>query len=392
MLVNALPANAYKNPTGKRFPILAWYSIRPDSAITRERYLEMADCGFNISFSHFSKRAEVQKALDACRGTGVMQMVTTGDLESNTAEVVNQFKNDEMVAGWFLRDEPVCDGFKALREFKDRILSADDQHCLYLNLLPNYVSPKDLQAKDYRDYVRRFVEEVNLGQISFDNYPIIEDGQRHTSVRSEFYGNLEDAMAVSQASGQPMWAFALSTAHDPYPVATREILRLEVFSNLAYGAQCIQYFTYWNPGRSTWNFNTAPISLDGQRTHVWYLVRSLNKEIQALAPVFLGAKVLDVSHTGETIPQQTHRLSSLPAPFTGLNPNDGAFIVSHMQNGEKNYLLIVNRDLHDAHAVQMERTGKAKQVIYEKQALCFRKAPSKISQTLGPGDYLLFQW
>ena len=55
LLVAAIAENAdnkmkYKNPTGKEFPILAWYSILPDSNLTRERYMELRNAGFNISF------------------------------------------------------------------------------------------------------------------------------------------------------------------------------------------------------------------------------------------------------------------------------------------------------------------------------------------------------
>ena len=386
-----LPVKAYINPAGNRFPILAWYSIRPDSAITHERYLEMADCGFNVSFSHFGTRAEVAKALEACKGTGVMQMITCSDMESKTAEIVNQFKDQEMVGGWFLRDEPTCAGFPSLKAYKERVLQVDTKHCIYLNLNPNYAPLDALGVKTYREYVQRFVNEVNIGLISFDYYPIVEDHGK-TYVRGSFYQNLEDAMAVSKTSNQPMWAFALSTAHDPYPVATREMLRLEVFSDLAYGAQCIQYFTYWNPRGTIWNFNTAPISMDGARTHVWYLVRDLNREIQTLAPIFLGANVISVTHTGKTIPEGTTKTEALPAPFKNLNPEAGEFIVSHLQNSDKHYLMIVNRDLHNPQTVQMEKTGKVKRIFAGNCTLTLKKNPDKINETLAPGDYLLFEW
>ena len=45
--------HAYRNPTGKEFPILAWYSVLGDGNITPERYKELRNAGFNISFSHF---------------------------------------------------------------------------------------------------------------------------------------------------------------------------------------------------------------------------------------------------------------------------------------------------------------------------------------------------
>lgn len=380
----------YINPTKKRFPILAWYSIRPDSAITKVRYQEMSEAGFNISFSHFTERAEVAKALEASKGTGVMQMITCKDLESKTAEVINQFKKEKMVAGWFLRDEPTCSSFKELRAFKDRVLANDNKHLVYLNLNPNYASLSFLGTKNYIDYLRRFVDEVNLGIISFDYYPIISEYRKNPYIRSTFYKNLEDVLAVSQESDQPMWAFALSTAHGPYPVATREMLRLEVFSDLAYGAQCIQYFTYWNPQGTIWDFNTAPISMDGHRTHVYYLIQDLNHEIQNLAPVFLGAKVVSIAHTGKDIPIGTHRLRSLPPPFSNLETNNGTFLVSHLQNGMNHYLMILNNNLNDSEKLSLKKNKKVKHIL--SSGKIDKKNKNQINATLTPGDYLLFKW
>ena len=164
LLMCTLPSAAVKyiNPVSPRFPVLAWYSIYPDSEQTTTRYKELADCGFNISFTHFRNRHSLAKGLKACSGTGVKIMVMCGDeLENNTSEVVKQFKNNPNVCGWFLYDEPTCDDFKSLRAFRDRILAVDKKHQLYLNLYPLCFADA-LKAKTYRDYVERFAKEVDL--------------------------------------------------------------------------------------------------------------------------------------------------------------------------------------------------------------------------------------
>src|SRR5437868_3488260 len=81
--------------------------------------------------------------------------------------------------------------------------------------------------------------------------------------------------------------FALTVAHGPYPIPTIEQLRVQVFSDLAYGAQGIQYFTYWTSKSDTWNFHEAPIDVSGKRTAVYDRVKQMNAEIRALSPVFL---------------------------------------------------------------------------------------------------------
>lgn len=381
---SAQPAHQYVNPTGKEFPIMSWYSILPPH-IDKARYEELAEAGFNLSFSHFGSAADVEQALKACKGTGVKILITCPELEKNTAETVKRFRHYRTNAGYFLRDEPVCASFPDLRAFADRIRHADDSRLLYLNLLPTYVDWNVLGSTDYADYVRRFIDEVGLGLVSFDNYPVVEGG-----VRGDFYANLEYVAAECKRAGQPFWAFALATAHNPYPVATRASLRLQIFTDLAYGAQGIQYFTYATPGTEVWNFHNAPIDDKYQRTEVYDLVAEVNHEVQALSRVFLGAEMLSVGHTGTDIPNQTRPLTVLPAPIRSVSADGQGVLVSHLRNGSHDYLMIVNRDIFHSQRVTVETTGAVSRVMPDGTL----RPASAYSPTLAvePGDMLLFEW
>lgn len=374
----------YVNPTGDRFPILAWYSLLGEQ-VTPEHYREMADAGFNISFSHFTSAEEVERAFDACRGTGVKILVTCAEMASDPEGTVRRFRREKDNAGYFLRDEPICDAFPELAAWARRIRSADDSHMLYLNLLPNYVSPRDLHAESYAHYVRRFIDEVGLGMVSFDNYPVTFDG-----LRPQFYANLEDVAAEARRAGIPFWAFALATAHDPYPAATRASLRLQIFSNLAYGAQGIQYFTYTSPGTETWNFHNAPIDHSDRRTEVYDLIRELNAEVQALSGVFLGSRVTSVGHTGDAIPEGTRPLASLPPQIRSVEADGQGVVVSLLEKDGERYLMIVNRDLHNTQRVKVETARGVQRILGDGS----RVDASRYAPTLAvePGDMLLFGW
>ncbi len=387
---HAIKEKKYKNPTGKEFPILAWYSIVGDNNLTPERYTELRNAGFNISFSHFNTAEDVAKGLNACRNTGVKLMVTCSELEKNTEATVNRFKKDKMIAGWFLRDEPVVAGFPELRTFRDRVYKADSNHIVYLNLLPSIVSPEALGTKTYEEYVQRFVDEIDLSQISYDFYPVVQEGEK-VVLRPQFYDNLEVVRRVGLRVGQPFWAFCLSTAHDPYPIPTDTHMRIEAFSALAYGAQCIQYFTYWTPGTTVWNFHNAPIDKDGKRTHVYYLVKNLNREIQNLAWVFLGAQSIDVSHTGETIPEGTKRLTTLPEKIHSVEADGQGVLVSHFVNGNKHFLMVLNRDIDCAQNVTIKMNKGLKRVLPTGETS--KKLPAGIQTVnLAAGNYVLYQW
>ena len=158
---------------------------------------------------------------------------------------------------------------------------------------------------------------------------------------------------------------------------------------MAYGAQGIQYFTYWQPVSKTWNFYHAPIDKFGKRTDVYYLIRNLNKEIQALAPVFLGAEVISVSHTGKHIPDDTHRLTSLPMPFLTIDSDGPGVLVSHLHNNGKQYLMIVNRDIQNAQKVTLSIGSKKVRQIMP------NGTTTKLSTTtpvIEPGRYVLYVW
>lgn len=377
----------YQNPTPGEFPILGWYSI-PDSASTPERYREMREAGFNLSFSHFGNNDEISRAVKAAKGTGVRIVAGSPQIEEQTRGSLDSLSRYPEIAVWFLRDEPTVAGFKKLAQFRDSVYAVDTTRLVYLNLLPRMVDAKSLGADSYDDYVRSFVEQVRLPMISYDMYPVREASEGEAYLHPMLFTNLESARRVSKEYGMPFWAFCLSTAHTPYPVTRPAHLEVEAFSALAYGAQCIQYFTYWQPVTTQWNFHHAPIDKFGKRTDVYYMIRDLNREIQALSPIFLGADVEDVSHTGSTIPEDTHRLTSVPSPFKSIDSEGQGVLVSHLRNNGKQYLMIVNRDIMNAQKVNLEfdNVKKVKQIMPD-------SSEKKVSDTfpiLPPGRYILY--
>lgn len=390
---SSLPSMAlkYVNPVGKRFPIMAWFSILPDSEQTKARYQELADAGFNLSFPHFGSLRSLQLGLHACKGTGVKLMGTCHEEYARPEETARRMLKERDFAGWFLRDEPVCSGFKELKKLSDRLASVDSVHMQYLNLLPNYVEVKHLGADSYIDYVRRFAREVNIGLLSYDNYPVVSEGDK-ISLRSLFYSNLEDVRKVSLETGQPFWAFALATAHGAYPVPTKEQLKLQIFSNLAYGAQGLQYFTYWTPLGTIWDFHNAPIDSSGHRTNVYYLIKEVNSEVRALTRVFLGCRVNEVCFTGGTIPEGTRRLTAMPAPLRRLASGGGeGLLVSRLSNAGREYVLILNRDVNHAQKVEIEMAGRVTRLIPVNGRLKKQKLSGILTETLPSGSYILLQ-
>ena len=272
-----------------------------------------------------------------------------------------------------------------LAEWTKRLQAVDPAHPCYINLFPNYADAGQLGAATYPAYVAQFIAQVPVPILSFDHYPVVG-----SSLRAEWYENLEQFRAAAVAAGKPFWAFALSVAHDPYPVATLEHLRLQVFSDLAYGAQGIQYFTYWTIKSPVWNFHEAPIGLDGKRTAVYERVKQVNEEIRGLSSVFLGAKVLRLGHTG-ALPRGTSAYEPA-APIVSLKTEGNGALVSLLENGKRRYLAIVNRDFLAPLPIALTFDGSAKISEIQKDGAARDLTGREYSRPLAPGNLLLLSW
>jgi len=367
-----------------QIPILAWYSI-PHNQTSLKRYQELKDAGITHNLSFFTDAETMLAAFDTAALAGIKMVAYCPELKTKTEETVKRFKDHPALAAYMLRDEPNRKDFPELGEWAKKIISVDNKHFCYLNLFPNYASEEQLGTKTYKEHVDLFIEEVPIQVLSFDHYPVVGD-----SLRANWYENLEIFSEAARKAGKPFWAFALSVAHGSYPIPTLAQLRLQVFSDLAYGAQGIQYFTYWTPYDTVWKFNNAPLSLEGKRTDSYDRVKQMSVEIKNLSFIFLGAKVLSVSHTGDHIPIGTKPLTTLPKQVKELKTEGSGAVVSVIENGENTYLVIVNRDF----LKPMKHLIDCDKGVYK-----ISKDGSKVnadayqrSLEIEPGDIAIYTW
>ena len=365
-------------------PIIAFGGV-PAHESTAERFKEFREAGFDVSIENYwdVQPQQLSNILDIAHNESVRIMLKSRLLTEHPEKVAPYIKGHPALFGYYIEDEPYPATMNKTIDLYNKVRKADTTTRCYINLLPTYGIERDPneQSSTYNDYLRQ-ASRMNLPQISFDHYPIRDEG-----IRPDWYRNLEAVRRESLRTKKPFWAFVLCTPHVYYPQPTLASLRLQIYSNLAYGAQAIQYFTYWTPKPDDdYNYHDGPISLDGNRTKTYNLVKKMNLELRKILPLFDGAKVESVSHL-LNIPNGTTKANKLPLNITKIKvKGKKGCILSTFKNGQHHYLAIVNKD----HLSPITLTiGTRKGVVMIDKSLQER-VPSSSYQVSG-GDMLLFR-
>jgi len=354
----------------RQIPLLGWYGLPLSGEVaTVAHYAEMRAAGLTINFSHeipLSAEA-VFAALDTAHAAGVAQMLRYEALDLLSEADLKRLIAHPALAGYYIRDEPSSHEFAALAATVRRVQAIDTLHPCYINLFPNYASNEQIGEEEggrgaYRRHVRRYIEEVPVPFVSFDHYPVTVDSARNRHLRGEFYRNLEIIADESRKAGKPFWAFALATAHMDYPTPTLSDLRLQAFSDLAYGAQGIQYFTWFDPWGDAAN-DSVPVRIDGTLSPVYATVQAMSREIAALSPVFLDSRVVWTAHSGR-VPRgsKTFEPQMLPPEITSLEISEPGALISYLEKGSNRFLVIVNHDVNETITVNVKTQPQTRMV------------------------------
>ena len=349
ILLCLLPCQVSGATTHKdEMPIIAFGGV-PYWCTTDEHFRTFSDCGFTVSIHPYNNVETLVKACHIANKYGVQVMGQCPEMVKEPMRVANQLKHEPGFFGYMMQDEPSVPEIRERQREIERLRQTDSTHAFYINLFPLYnpdwITPST-KAKDYPDYLQALTS-TGCQQISFDFYPITTAG-----VRPTWFQNLEMVRQESIRTGKPFWGFVLSVPHEVpfmadtyYPTPTLAALRLQVYANLAYGAQAIQYFTYWTPNSNNYHYHDAPVDKEGRKTKTYPVVQQMNRELKTVAKLFHGAKVTTVNHLGGTLPLGTSKISQMPSNLKKIKVKGkkGA-IISELEKEGHRYLAIVNKD------------------------------------------------
>jgi hypothetical protein len=366
------------------FQILAWGGPPTDE----QAYRDLVSAGFTHNFSPAADSEEVAKQLDLAAKTGLKLVITSPELWTSPEAVAKRFRDHPALAYYYLTDEPSAVLFDQLGDIVRRLQKADPAHPAYINLLPTYASAKQLGTETYRDHLDQYIEKIPTPQISFDHYPITFGELPGAG----FYDNLEQVTAAGKRSGRPIWAFVMSVGIEGwFPVATLTGMRYQAFSNLAYGVQSIQFFTYWTPNPTHEKFHDAPYTINGKRTPVYDRVKQMTAEIHALSGVFQGARVVALGHTGQTLPLGTRRYEAQGPIRSVETPGSGA-LVSLLAKGNRRSLAIVSRDVKGKTPVKAEIDPGVTMTTLDATGTSRPVEGASFETTLEPAGIVVLTW
>jgi len=420
-------ANATAMPGLAEFGITYWWGP-PPSETNPARYDEIKSAGFNLvslpspdvrdEFHPYFDKALNTRILDLCAARGMKALVADQRMaEALGADghavdeildgIVADYKDHPALYGYYVVDEPTTERYPRLARIVARLREKDPAHVAYVNLFPIYAPAEFLKAKDYQEYVERFVTEVKPAFISYDNYHFVlpnvlvkrpesfaSDQEQavwetaHAAAQGDdrpgFFDNLEIVRAVAMKHDLPFMVIVLLTTHGLYRDLTEPELRWEAFQTLAYGSSCLSWFTYWAPpDDDAWHFRNAVFNWDGQMTDHYGEVTRVNADVRVLGNKLMGKGSEAVYCVGSERNQLVRRF----VPHGPVRAIEGPRLTAGFFEG--GYLLLAHKNYREAGEVTLYLTDGAKAWLIDKPTGTERPLTvhdGKVTLTLAPGD------
>ena len=326
------------------FPISYWSG----PSAKRERYAEIAEAGFNVAQVRATGEADALQVLDWCQELGIKAVVADRRIRSGMTEdadweaavdaVVAAYGGHVALWGYYVTDEPHLREFDGLAQIVRAFGERDPERVAYINLYPNYASPDQLGTVSYAAHVRAYMDTVRPVLLSYDNYSLLETGDR-----PHYFTNLEIIRREALRAGTPFMNIILATPHFNYRDPSAPDMRWQVYTSLAYGAKALAYFTYKTPDLE--NYRNGPLSIYEKRTAKWDIVRDLNLELQALAPHLLGLRSTGVWHWPDLPVVAQAETRCLCGAGVVARIEGGSYLVGEFEDADGYpWVMVVNRD------------------------------------------------
>jgi hypothetical protein len=348
-------------------PTRLFNTVTPQIPFTDAEARQMAEGGFNLVWCSTESEMDVASR----HGLRVLfrddQLLHPRSMDdpaqlAKLDALIARVKNNPSLYAYFIWDEPSANLFPRLGRLVAHLRAQDPAHMVYINLFPTVASNEQLGVEGktvaaYKEYVNQFIKTVKPELLSYDHYhfQVGRDGD-------QYFLNLSIIRQAALDAGIPFMNIVQASTWDKsMRVPNGDEMRWLNYTSLAYGAQGLSYYVYFEPGAyHEFKEKTGGMMRpDGSTTPQYEAAKALNPQFVAIASQLQPLRSLGAYHTGKIY----LGAQALPvnAPFhIALAEGDSPMPASGMLLGyfgkpdnsgkpcEPTYVLVVNLDYRNA--------------------------------------------
>ena len=292
-----------------------------DTLRSDEIYREISECGINLINGFSSSddtKEDIIEVLGYCEKYNLKYLVASKEIENNilayiksnndtekenlinaSMDYLSEFSEYKAFKGVIFLDEPDSSKFNALGKFYEAFRDRFPDKIAYVNLFP-YEVTSSTGFSTYDNYLETWIKTTKTSFLSYDSYPLIlydKSEYGYEAESSMYYYGLDIARTVTNNYKIPFWTFVQteSIVHSnqiPKREPSREDFRWNIFSNLAFGAKGIQYFTLIPP--KSLDYGDGIYTRSGEKTSRYYYSKELVEEISSFEGLLLNSTCVGV--------------------------------------------------------------------------------------------------
>jgi hypothetical protein len=342
----------------------------PNNQINLTRYRQIAEAGIDVIVPFWSTMdgRNNPDMLDLAHAAGLRVLAMdkrigpitlTADAEydpSIVESIARDYRAHPALFGYGVRDEPPAELFARITEVSDLFGRLDPAHPPLMDLFPGYAKPQQLGTANHRDYVRRFIDQVDPVVLMYNHYPLREN----RAVDSGWHRDLALFREESRQAGIAFWVFAQCQGIRGYlRVPTQEEIFWQTATALAYGARGIWWYRYWTAPPDNEARQEQPpqhpgsmIDQHGNRSPSYYNVQETNRFLRQAGPALLGWDNSNVAriHNGQLQARGT-------CPAVSLTGGDFDLVVGTFTHGKAIRLVLANDSCENPAAFDLSDSG-----------------------------------